>query len=363
MVKILERYLIREVLAAWAAVTVVLLLILMSSYIGRFLADIAAGEVPGDLLLSLLALKTVGALGLLLPAALFLAAMLALGRLYRDSEMVIMSACGVGPARLYRALALLGVPACLGLFALSLWIAPQAAATGQALRDQASRDAQVATLQPGRFQGISGGRTVYVGEAAEEARHFGEILVIGAEPGGPVDVVTAEHGTYYPEDGELGRYLVLENGHRVSGRPGRADFRLLEFGRNTLRLPPAEADADTPPLEAWTTARLLRDGSRMARAELHWRLAPPLSVLVLLMLVVPAARIAPRESRYTKLVLGFLIYLSYANLLGLGRVWIEQGRLPEGAGLWWAHALFAGLALLWVASQYRRRRPPREAPA
>lgn len=362
MVKILERYLIREVLAAWAAVTVVLLLILISSYMGRFLADIAAGEVPGDLLLSLLALKTVGALGLLLPASLFLAAMLALGRLYRDSEMVVMSACGLGPGRLYRALAMLGVPACLGLAAISLWLAPQAAATGQALRDDASRDAQVATLQPGRFQPISGGRTVYIGATGDEARRFRQVLVIGGE-GGTVDVVTAERGTYYPDQGEAGRYLVLEAGHRAVGQPGRADFQLLEFARNTVRLPPLEDPAGTLPLEALPTMQLLDEDSPTARAELHWRLATPLSVLVLLLLAVPAARIAPRESRYSKLILGFLVYLTYANLLGLGRVWIEQERLPWGAGLWWAHALFGALALTWVASQYRRRRPPREAPA
>lgn len=362
MVKILERYLIREVLAAWAAVTVVLLLILISSYIGRFLADIAAGEVPGDLLFSLLALKTVGALGLMLPASLFLAAMLALGRLYRDSEMVVMSSCGLGPAKLYRALAMLGVPACIGLALVSLWLAPQAAATGQALRDNASRDAQVATLQAGRFQPISGGRTVYVGEAADEARRFRQVLIIGGEAGS-VDVVTAQSGIYYPEEGEAGRYLVLEDGHRAIGRPGQTDFRLLNFARNTVRLPPASAAGGTAPLEARPTLELAREDSAVVRAELHWRLAPPLSVIVLLLLAVPAARIAPRESRYSKLVLGFLIYLSYANLLGLGRVWIEQGRVPEAAGLWWMHGLFAVLALFWVAAQYRRRRPPREAPA
>lgn len=362
MVKILERYLVREILAAWAAVTVVLLLILVSSYIGRFLADIAAGEVPGDILFSLLALKTVSALGLMLPASLFLAAMLALGRLYRDSEMVVMSACGLGPARLYRALALLGVPASAGLAAVSLWLAPQAAATGEALRHDASRDAQVATLQPGRFQPISGGRTVYIGATGEDARRFRQVIIIGGEGGG-VDVVTADRGVYYPEDGESGRYLVLEDGHRAAGVPGRADFRLLDFERNTLRLPQVEDAGAAPSLEAMPTTRLLREESAAARAELQWRFAPPLSAIVLMMLALPAARIAPRESRYSKLVLGFLIYLSYANLLGIARVWIEQGRLPEGLGLWWVHVLFAGVALGWVAVQHRGRYPPREAPA
>lgn len=362
MVKILERYLIREVLAAWAAVTVVLLLILLSSFLGRYLADIAAGEVPGDLLFTLVALKTVGSLGLLLPAAFFLAAMLALGRLYRDSEMVVMGACGVGPGHLYRSLAFLGVPAFVGLALIALWLAPLAAQTSQEMRDRAARNAQVATLQPGRFQNISGGRTVYVGEAAEEARRFREVLIIGGQ-GEQVDVVTASSGTYYPDDGSGERYLVLEDGYRARGAPGRADFSILSFAQNTVQLPVPDDVAGALPLEAKDTALLLREDSAYARAELQWRLAQPLSVAVLVLLVVPASRVAPRESRYSKLALGFLIYLSYANLLGLARVWIEQERLPHGLGLWWVHGLFALLALGWVGLQYRGRRVPAEARA
>lgn len=362
MVKILERYLIREVLAAWAAVTVVLLLILLSSFLGRFLADIAAGEVPGDLLFKLVALKTVGSLGLLLPASLFLGAMMALGRLYRDSEMVVMSACGVGPGELYRALAWLAAPAFAGLAAIALWLAPQAAETSQTMRDQAARNAQVATLQPGRFQNISGGRTVYVGQAAEEARSFREVLIIGSG-GDELDVVTAQSARYFPDQGGGERYLVLEDGYRAQGVPGRADFRLLTFGLNTVQLPVPDAASGPPPLEAVPSLQLLREDSAFARAELHWRLAQPLSVLVLVLLVVPASRVAPRESRYSKLVLGFLIYVAYANLLGLARVWIEQGRMPDGLGLWWVHGLFMLLALGWVWAQYRRRRTPAGAAA
>lgn len=358
---ILERYLIREILAAWAAVTVVLLLILVSSYVGRILANVAAGEVPGELIFNLLGLKTVGALGLLLPAALYMAAMLALGRLYRDSEMVVISACGIGPGRLFRALAWLCVPAVLAMAAISLWLAPEAAATGQALREEAARSAQITTLLPGRFQRLSDGRVVYVGRRGEDGLSFQDVLILDAGESG-VDVVTAERGRYFSGVGSAERYVVLESGQRAMGVPGRADFRLLEFERNTVRLPVPQGVAGSPDLEALGTAALLEDGSPRGLAEFHWRLAQPLSLVVLTLLVVPAARITPRDSRYSKLVLGLLIYLAYANLLGLGRVWLEQERVPEYLGLWWAHGAFAAGALAWTWLQYRHR-PVREAPA
>lgn len=361
-VTVLERYLLREILAAWAAVTVVLLLILVSSFIGRFLAQIASGEVPGDLLFSLLALKTVGSLGLLLPASLFLSAMLALGRLYRDSEMVVMSACGVGPGRLYRALAWLCIPGVLGLAAVTLWLAPEASATSQALREEAARNANVTMLQPGRFQLLPDGRVAYVGGRSDDGREFTDVIILGNDGAG-VDVVTAERGRYFRGEEGGRRYVVLESGHRARGEPGRADFRLLDFARNTLRLPRVSLDTGAPELEARNTAALLSDANPGAMAELHWRLAQPVSLIVLALLVVPASRVAPRESRYSKLVLGVLLYLAYANLLGLGRVWIEQGQMPETLGLWWVHGAFATGALLWTWLQFHQRPVPAQAVA
>lgn len=355
---ILKRYLIREMLAAWAAVTVVLLLILVTSYVGRFLANIAAGEVPGELLLHLLALKTVGALGLLVPASFFLSAMLALGRLYGDSEMVVMNACGIGPGSLYRAVAWLSLPAVAGLGLISLWLAPEAAGTSQEMREEAARTAQVTTLQPGQFQRIRGGRVVYVGGRSDDGRAFTDVMIL--ESGGDaVDVVAAERGRYFDVENDQ-RYLVLESGHRAVGEPGTADFHLLDFARNTIRLPPADPAAGSPDLEALGTRELLAEGSSRTAAELHWRLAQPVSMLVLALVVVPASRVAPRESRYSKLVLGLLIYMTYANLLGLARAWLEQGQMPAAWGLWWVHALFTAGALLWGWLQYRRR-PVREA--
>lgn len=362
MPTVIQRYLIREILSAWAAVTVVLLLVMVTSLIGRFLADIAAGDLPSNLLFTLLALKMVRTLGLLLPASLFLGAMLALGRLYRDSEMVVMSACGIGPTRLYRALAWLGVPSTVLLAVVCLWLAPQAAATGQAMKDEATRNAQVSTLLPGRFQTLSGGKVVYVGDRSGDGDRFQRVLIIDDQKG-QVDVMSAGSGRYYEDRDTGGRYLVLEDGQRVIGVPGHADFQLLRFGRNTIKLPRSSGDTTTPELEARSSLELLKSGRPFATAELQWRIAQPLTVIVLILLVVPASRVAPREGRYSKLVLGLLIYMAYVNLLGLARVWIEQGQVPTWLGLWWVHAMFAALAVGWAVALYRRRRAPVESPA
>ena len=132
--------------------------------------------------------------------------------------------------------------------------------------------------------------------------------------------------------------------------PGQDDFRLLRFARNDLRLPdngndePGEAIRRAAP-----TAELWRSEEPLQRAELHWRLAPPLSALVLALLAVPLSRSNPRQPRYAGLIVAILAYVVYANLLALGRAWLAQEQLAFAAGLWWVYlptlALAAGLIL------------------
>ncbi|RZL04894.1 MAG: LptF/LptG family permease, partial [Rubrivivax sp.] len=83
------------------------------------------------------------------------------------------------------------------------------------------------------------------------------------------------------------------------------------------------------------TPDLLADASAPARAELHWRIAPPLLALAFALMAIPLARSAPRQSRYGSMLLAFLAYLVGVFLMMLGTQWLASGKLPTPAGLWW----------------------------
>ena len=78
-VGLIERYLSREVLRTLLAVVAVLLVIFLSNQSVRYLAEAAAGELPGEAILKLVALSAVKYLILLLPLSLYLAILLVLG--------------------------------------------------------------------------------------------------------------------------------------------------------------------------------------------------------------------------------------------------------------------------------------------
>ena len=119
MLRILDRYIFREVASTWLAVTVVLLFILLTNQFARVLGEVAKGNLPRDAVLQLIGLTAVQYMTILVPIGLFLSIMLALGRLYRDSEMPAMMACRVGPGGIYRPIAFIMLPLVLGVHELA----------------------------------------------------------------------------------------------------------------------------------------------------------------------------------------------------------------------------------------------------
>jgi lipopolysaccharide export system permease protein len=94
----LDRYLTREFTQSLFATLVVLGIISLGGVFADLLGEIARGKVPAGLLLSQLGLRLINFLPILLPLALMLGLLLALGRMYRDSEMPVLASIGVGPA-------------------------------------------------------------------------------------------------------------------------------------------------------------------------------------------------------------------------------------------------------------------------
>ena len=77
----------------WLGVTMILLMILLTNQFARVLGDVAKGKLPKNAAFEVIGLSAAQYLTILVPIGLFLAVMLALGRLYRDSEMPAMMAC------------------------------------------------------------------------------------------------------------------------------------------------------------------------------------------------------------------------------------------------------------------------------
>lgn len=346
---VLYRYVLGEGLMAWLGVTFVLLAIMLSTRFARFLADAAAGKIPREFLLNIAALSSLQYLVILIPVSLLLAILLSLGRMYRDQEIAAMAGCGVGPGTLYRPFMALAVALAALTAALSFQIGPWAGRQADLLFRESQRLIKFTPFEAGRFKELAGGRAVfYAADVHGVDGDFSTIFARLQDRRGP-SVLTAQRGeqTLDPRTGE--RILTFEKGYRYAGEAGRGDYSILRFDRLTTRVAP-------PPLPYLSGKRKLRETGLLLdsadaedQAELQWRIAAPVSVLLLALLAVPLAHTSPRAGRYGKLVLGIVAYLIYSNLLALGQAWVAKGFVSSAIGLWWVHALVA-VAAFWLVA-------------
>ena len=357
MFRILDRYLFREIAQSWLAVTAVLLFILLTNQFARVLGDVAKDKLPKDAIFEIIGLTGLQYLTILVPIGLFLAIMLALGRLYQDSEMPAMMACGTGPGDIYRPLLWLLIPLSLAVGWLATEVGPRALTEIERIGVEARRQADLASIEPGRFTSSSGDGAVVYAEEVLGPGTVEKVFLQRRREGGGVEVVVADRGEQRDSDDPNTRFFVLHDGRRYEGIPGTSEFRVMEFAEHGIpyRLPNAE-DPELEP-RAMSTLDLLASTRPEEIAELHWRLGIPLATIVLAIIAVPLSRTQPRQGRYGRIAVGLLVFIIYFNLMSAGKAWLEQEAVPVYAGLWWVHGvmLLFGMGLLSVQNGLLRR--------
>ena len=351
MTRILDRYIFREIAVSWAGVTVVLLLILLTNQFARILGDVAKGKLPKSAAFDVIGLSAVQYLTILLPIGLFLAIMLALGRLYRDSEMPAMMACRVGPAGVYRPLTWLTIPLVIGVAWLSIQGGPWALTAVERIGAEARREADLTSMEPGRFTMFGPDRAVVYGNSVSADGDMENVFMQRRVGDGSIEVVISELGEMVESDDADVRMLVLHNGRRYEGIPGTSEFHVIEFAEHGVpyRLPSIEAPDLKP--RAMPFLALFRSDDPEHIAEWQWRLSIPLSTLILAILAVPLSRSRPREGRYGRITVGLLFFIIYLNMMSAAKTWVEQSAVSPMLGIWWVHACVLSFALGLLAVQ------------
>jgi lipopolysaccharide export system permease protein len=348
-----QRYVLREVVQTWLAVTGVLVAIIVSNQLSRVLGQAAENQYGRGVVFDLIALGAIMNLAVIVPVGLLLAVVLTLGRMYHDSEMAALQACGFGPTRLLAPLFCFAVVIAGGLGWLTFVQMPRADTQVQLLRQLAFKEAQFGQLDAGKFRGFSGGDAVFYAEHVDQDGVLHNVFV-QREVQGRIEVALAETATYTKANSAGMHLITLFNGRRYEGVPGQDDFRVIEFREHGIPIATPQdirssSDPDTKP-----TVGLLGSHDPSDIAQLQFRASTPLMALVLTLIALPLSKLRPRQGRYARVGFAIVAYFVYSSLLSASKTWVEKGDLPPAIGVWWVHVAAIGVGLYLLMREARK---------
>ena len=346
---ILSRYAVKEVLSHLGGVLAVILGIFLVQRFASLLADATEGSLPIDAIFHLLGLRTIMALPSLVPVTFYLAVLLGLGRLHQDREMTALGGCGVPPARIHRAVIALAAFVTVLNGVLSFSVRPWAADRFQRVRHAAMAESKIEDMRPRRFYTVEQGKEAVIFADARSDSGVLRDVFVQMDDGGKVSVFTAATAVEQRDEAHAVRFLRLFDGYRYDIDLLGDERQITAYQELSLRAPLGDDAAPAEREETRSAAALVRSTNPKDAAELQWRIANAVSVLLLAILAIPLSRTSPRQGKYAKLLLAVLLYVAYRNLLDAARHWMEDGVLPFFPGLWTVHALCLVVALALFA--------------
>jgi lipopolysaccharide export system permease protein len=344
---VIFRYLSKDILISASALSLIIFLISLTGRFVNLLQDAAAGKYAFGVLFTMVGYHMPGLLQVIIPLSFYIAILLSFGRLYIESEMVVLFACGMSPRQLLTISLIPAFLVALLVALFSFWLSPLGKQLNEKLMEEQRNRSEFDSLNAGRFQTL-GQNITYVDELTVDRKRLDRVFIAhdGSEKSASM-VAVAKYGEQIQHSEYGQRYLVLHEGTRYEGQPGSAEFKVIHFVKYGQYMPQVIASGEyTNETEAKPTGELVSSNDPLLKTEFQWRLALPIMVFVGTLLAVPLSRTNPRQGRFFKMFPAIILYFLYYAFLGNVSSAMNNGKWPIFPGLWVVHAVFIFLAVL-----------------
>jgi len=338
----------KELARGFGATLVVILTIVITMMLIRVLGQAANGAVaPADVVL-LMGYTVLSHLPTILALSLFIAIVVTLGRMYRDSEMAIWFSSGLSLTRFIAPVLRVSWPVLLVVAVLVLLVWPWGNRSSAELRDRYEQRSDLSRVTPGVFQTSRDGRRVFfVDKGSDEAMNARGVFVLAN--GEHDEALTSAHSAHLENQGG-DRFLVLDSGQRAQVDRQTGERTLASFARYQILTAEQQVQrAATRSPKTLRTIDLLRDPSARNQGELIWRVGLLFGAVNLVLLAIGLAALNPRRATNWNLLFALLGFVIYYNLINLSQTWVSGGRLALGPAMALVHggAFVLALALMW----------------
>ena len=244
-----------------------------------------------------------GLMLVLAPIALLIAVLHTLVRLNNDSELVVMSAAGISPARLFRPFLAVATVVSIFVLLLGAYVSPR---LQRELAEQITKvrtDLIANIVRPGTFTSIERGLTFHIREKRNDSQ-FGGILIDDSRNANERITVIAEKGNILQN--RLKTFLVMSDGWVQRRRNVDRDPTLVKFDHYAFNLSPYTGTSRVTYglrekylwelVSPGSDDRLLKTAPGQFNAELHDRLIAPIYPFAFVVIAF-VALCTPRTTR------------------------------------------------------------------
>jgi LPS export ABC transporter permease LptF/LPS export ABC transporter permease LptG len=358
-VRILDRYVIREILPPLLIWLVILTFVLMIPTILRegeaLIAKGVEWSIIGHVLLTLLP----SSLSITIPMSLVLGILIGFGRLSADREFVAIQSCGVSPYQLVRPIALIAVLA-MGADAYEMIVAlPDGNQTFREITFNVLASRAETDLKPRVFFQEFPNRVIYVGDV--EGSRWRDVFLADSSTPGQTSVFFAKDGRLLVNREKRTVMLELENGTGHTIATNRPD--VYEGDSFTARVLDMDAESvfpRTPPIKGFPEMTIAELRASMAeelkigghgynqRFMIQQKFSIPAAALAMALIGLALGVSHRKDGHFASLVFGIAVIFVYYILLWTLRGAATAGKVSPEFAAWMPDLVFAllGAALL-----------------
>ena len=360
--KLIDRYLIREIVPPFAIALLVFTFILIIPFILDLAEQLIAKGVAGPTVLRLAATLVPQALGLTIPMAFLIAILVALGRLSGDREIVVLMACGVSPYRLLRPIVLAGAVCAAATSWVMLELIPNENQNYREIISRIVADRAEGQVRPREFFEDFPDTVLYVREIPAGGG-WQDVFAANTKNVAQPIVFVAKRGRMVVDRATRTIEMVLEEGTRHSTQPGDpATYEVVRFQQMVLSLNPESVFPRTGPARGDRELSIIELQEKRAEVEgrglsahnqiieIHKKFSIPAACLVFAIVGIGLGLSNRRDGKFASFVVGILVIFAYYVIMYTAHAMAKGALVPAWAAMWLPNIIIGGggAFLLWT---------------
>jgi LPS export ABC transporter permease LptG/LPS export ABC transporter permease LptF len=375
MPRIIDRYVIREVIPPFLLALLVFTFVLIIPFIIEMAEQMIAKGVPAGTILRLAVTLLPQALALTIPMALLIGLLVGLGRLSADREFVVMMACGISPYRLLQPLLVFSV-VCWGL---TSWVMLKAMPdSNQAFREISTEIAMnraEGEVRPRVFFEDFPNIVLYVREVPKNGQGWlGVLAADTSNPSSPV-ILLADSGRMVVDRQARTIEMVLEKGTRHSTKlEDPLAYEADKFERTIMSLNPesvfprggpARGDNEMSLEDLQVRAVELQTQGISAHNQImtiHKKFSVPMACFVFAVLGLALGASNRKDGKLAAFVLGIAVIFAYYVIMFTGQALTKGFWIPAWLSMWLPNILLGAAGILLLMSRARSADQPIRIP-